>query len=137
MRQKQQRASVGAAAGRQARTIALVRQEVAAAYGDARARREQVEIARERLATATDGFRRDLERARQAVPDRVGRTPRPIEVINSLKLLIEARRKLVETIIDDDQAQFQLFVAMGSPPPLEQPTDPEHPSVAIRAWRRP
>jgi outer membrane protein TolC len=135
--QKERRAMVGAAAAHQARTIALVRQEVASAWGDALARREQVEIARERLATAADGFHRDLERARQAVPDHLGRLPLPIEVINSLKLLVEARRKLVETIIDYDQAQFQLLVAMGSPPPLEQPTDPDHPSVVIRALAAP
>ena len=136
-RQKLRRAEVGAAAARRARAIAMVREEVASALGDARARREQVEIARERLSTAVDGFRRDLERALQAVPDRVGRTPRPIEVINSLKLLVEARRQLVRTIVDYDQAQFRLFVAMGSPPPLEQPADPEHPAVPIRALAAP
>ena len=98
----------------------MVRSEVAAAYGEARALRQEVDIAREGLDTARDGFRRDLERARQAVPDRVGQTPRPVEVVNSLKLLIEARRRLIRAITDYDQAQFRLFVAMGSPPPLEE-----------------
>ncbi len=130
--QKERRAEVGAAIGRQTRTIALVRQEVASAYGEARARLEQVEIARERYETALDGFRHDFARARQADPNRVGGTPRPIEVINSLKLLAEARRKLVSTIVDYDQEQFRLFVALGAPPPLEQPTNPRHQSVAIR-----
>ncbi len=135
--QKQRRAQVGEATGRQARTIAMVRQEVAAAYGEARARRDEIEIAREGLNTARDGFRRDIERAEQAVPNQQDRTPRPIEVVNSLKLLIEARRRLIRTIVGYDQAQFRLFVAMGSPPPLDQPADPTSPPVAIRTLAAP
>ncbi len=135
--QKQNRARVGEAVAQRARTIALVRQEVASALGDARARLEQVEVARERYEVAAQGFRRDIERALEADPNKPGNTPRPIETINSLKLLIVARRMLVRTVIDYDQAQFRLFVAMGSPPPLEHPVDPGHAPVTIQALASP
>ncbi len=135
--QKRRRAEVGASSGRQAHVVARVRAEVADAYGETLARREQVDIARVGLATSMDGFQRDLARSRQAVPDQLGRTPRPIEAINSLKLLIEARRRLIRTITDYDQSQFRLFVAMGSPPPLEQHSDPSAPGVSIASLSAP
>jgi outer membrane protein TolC len=131
LEQKRRRAEMGAAAGRRASAIALVRAEVAAAWGEARAWREQVEIAREGLNIAIEGFRRDLERALEAVPDHQGRAPLPIDVLNSLQLLVEARRRLIRVITEYDRAQFRLFVALGSPPPLEQPSDPAARRVSI------
>ena len=68
VQQKRQRAEVGAATGRQARAISMVREQVASALGEARAQREQIEVAREGLATAMDGFRRDLERVVRPYP---------------------------------------------------------------------
>ena len=127
----------GAATARQARTIALVREEVASALADARARREQVEIARERLATATDGFRRDLERALRAVPDHQGRTPRPIEVINSLKLLVERGASSWRRSSTTTRPSSSSSSRWAPPRPWQQPTDPDRPPVAIRALRRP
>jgi outer membrane protein TolC len=43
----------------------------------------------------------------------------PIEVIDSLKLLAQARVRLIEAITRFNQAQFALFVALGSPPPID------------------
>jgi outer membrane protein TolC len=131
LEQKRERAAVGEAVGRQSRTITMVRAQVAEALGEALANREQVEIARQGLATASDGFQRDLLGALEAVPNRIGSAARPVEVVNSLNLLAEARRRLIRVIIDYNQAQFRLFVAMGSPPPLEHPADPAIPGVSI------
>src|SRR5262249_51758006 len=131
LEQKRRRAEMGAAAGRRASAIALVRAEVAAAWGEARAWREQVEIAREGLNIAIEGFRRGLERALDGIPAHQARAPLPIDVLNSLQLLVEARRRLIRVITEYDQAQFRLFVALGSPPPLEQPSDPTARGVSI------
>ena len=131
MQQKQRRAQVGEATGQQSRVINLVRDQVASAYGDARAQREQVEIDRVELETAMEGFRRDIEQMLGAVTSGKVRAPRPIEVLNSLTLLARARLNLIRSITAYDQSQFRLFVALGSPPPLDQPADPTSPAVPI------
>jgi hypothetical protein len=42
-------------------------------------------------------------------------------MVNSLDLLAEARQNHLRAIVDFNRAQFRLFVALGSPPPLERP----------------
>ena len=46
---------------------------------------------------------------------------RPIEVLNSLSLVGGARVNVIAALLRYDQAQFRLFVALGSPPPLLEP----------------
>ena len=116
-RQNQRRAEEGEAVASQARAINQARSEVVAALGEARALRQEIEIARGELATAERGFQNDLELIRQA-------GERPIEVLNSLNLLREAREALIDAVVGFNQSQFRLFVAMGSPPPLASPTAP-------------
>ena len=137
MQQKQRRAMLGVATSRQSRVVNMVRDEVASAYGDARAQREQVEINRVELETATEGFRRDIEQMLGAVTSGKVRAPRPIEVLNSLTLLARARLNLIQAITTYDQSQFRLFVALGSPPPLDQPADPSSPAVPISTFSAP
>ena len=137
MQQKRRRAQVGEATGQQSRVINLVRDQVASAYGDARAQREQVEIDRVELETAMEGFRRDIEQMLGAVTSGKVRAPRPIEVLNSLTLLARARLNLIRSITAYDQSQFRLFVALGSPPPLDQPADPTSPAVPIGTFSAP
>jgi outer membrane protein TolC len=67
------------------------------------------------LASAESGFREDLDRSRQKLG-------RPIEVLNSLNLLAAARVNLIKALLHYDQAQFRLFVALGSPPPIPAPS---------------
>jgi outer membrane protein TolC len=112
--QRRRRAEVGATFAEAARTASLVREEVAAARADALAERERVKLAVAELATSERGFRLDLERARQA-------RGLPIEVLNNLDLLIKSREDLVRTVVSFNQAQLRLFVALGTPPPLEIP----------------
>jgi hypothetical protein len=40
----------------------------------------------------------------------------PIEVIDSLRLLTRSRYQYLDAIIDYNQAQFELYVALGQPP---------------------
>jgi outer membrane protein TolC len=111
---RQRRGQVGVALGDQSLAINQVRREVSAALADATAARARVDITARQLATAQAGFREDLDRIR-------GTVARPIEMTNSLDLLSEARQTHLRAIIEYDRAQFRLFVALGSPPPLERP----------------
>ena len=63
------------------------------------------------LATAQRAFQEDLKRARNL-------EAWPIEVLNSLDLLDSARQDLIRALVGYDEAQFQLFVALGRPPTL-------------------
>jgi outer membrane protein TolC len=108
------RAQVGVALGDQSLTINQVRREISAALASATAARGRVDVTARQLATAQAGFREDLGRIR-------GTIARPIEMTNSLDLLSEARQNHLRAIIDYNRAQFRLFVALGSPPPLERP----------------
>ena len=61
------------------------------------------------MRTGTNGFREDLDRIR-------GGVGLPIEVLNNLNLLAHARLEYLDSIVDYNEAQFQLFVALGQPP---------------------
>jgi outer membrane protein TolC len=111
---KERRARIGEMTAEQSRTINLARREVAAGLADAQAARNQIGVARAELASAELGFKEDLERSRQNLG-------RPIEVLNSLTLLAQARVNLIRALVHYDQAQFSLWVSLGSPPPLETP----------------
>ncbi len=111
---KGRRAEIGMAEAERARVVNMVRREVLQAVALAAAKRFQVDVRRRELQTAEKGYHEDLTRAQGAVG-------RPIEVLNNLKLLAGARQDLVRAIIESNQAQFALFVALGSPPPLPNP----------------
>jgi outer membrane protein TolC len=114
---KERRARVGQMAAEQSATINLARGEVSAALADAQAAHNEVGVARSELASAELGFKEDLERSHQNLG-------RPIEVLNSLTLLAQARVNLIRALVHYDQAQFALWVALGSPPPLDVPSVP-------------
>jgi outer membrane protein TolC len=113
-------AQVGEAEARRVATINQVRKDVASAQADALAARAEIEVARSELASAENGFREDLDRSYQNLG-------RPIEVLNSLNLVGDARVNLVKAILHYDQAQFRLFVALGSPPPMLDAPNPDVP----------
>jgi outer membrane protein TolC len=119
---KERRARVGQTVAEQSATINLARGEVSAALADARAARNEVTVTRSELASAELGFKEDLSRSRQNLG-------RPIEVLNSLTLLAQARVNLIKALVHYDQAQFSLWVSLGSPPPLEAPQVPVRPAV--------
>ena len=90
---------------------------MSSALADARAAQNEIEVARRELSAAELAFRQDLDRTLF----RGGDQPRdvlPIELLNSLVLLADARVHLIEALVRFDQAQFRLWVSLGSPPPL-------------------
>jgi outer membrane protein TolC len=119
---RQRDAQLGQIVAERARTLNRVRSEVSIALADARAARNQIAIARRELATSLPGFHEDLDRSRQNLG-------RPIEVINSLTLVADARVHLIRALVQYDQAQFRLWVALGSPPPLVETSTPDQPPV--------
>ena len=133
--QKQRRGELGQADAERVRVMNLVRQEVASARAEAIAAHDQIDYARRQLETGESGFRGDLDRARQNLG-------RPIEVLNNLTYLAQARLNLIRIINQYNQQQFRLFVALGSPPPLLKPaeadltvapvTTPIHAPIAVK-----
>ncbi len=109
---KERRAQIGEMTAEQSRTINLARGQVAASLADAQAARNQIGVARQELASAQLGFKEDLGAAARTWGD-------PIEVLNSLTLLAEARVNLIRAQVHYDQAQFSLWVSLGTPPPLD------------------
>ena len=108
---KSRQADVGVAVGEQARVLNRIRREVASAQALARAYRLRMVNTRRELTAAQQGFREELDRIRNTVG-------RPVEATTLLRLLGEARINHLNAIVEYDRAQFQLFVALGSPPPL-------------------
>jgi outer membrane protein TolC len=86
-----------------------IRAEVAEAYAKAHARFALIGTYEEAVQSSTRGFREDLTRAKGAVG-------LPIEVLDSLRLLATARREYLDSIVDYNRAQFELYVALGQPP---------------------
>jgi outer membrane protein TolC len=122
--QNRRLARVGQADAQRVGVINQVRHEIITARALALAAREQIEIARKELTSAENGFREDADRSRQNLG-------LPIEVLNSLDLVAGARVNLIRALLRYNQAQFRLFVALGSPPPLVDPPKDEIPPPPV------
>jgi outer membrane protein TolC len=107
--QRQRRAQVGQAEADRLAVITTIRREVADAFADVAAQRQQIEIAKRQLHSAEEGFRLDMQRSRNL-------EGRPIEVLDSADLLVAARLAAVQSVIGHNQAQVRLFVALGQAP---------------------
>ncbi len=90
-------------------TVNRIAREVGDAWAGAEAKKRELQFAAQRLESAIRGAQEELERTR-------GGESLPIEAINSVNLLGEAGRALVDAIGGYDLAQFQLFVAIGQTP---------------------
>jgi outer membrane protein TolC len=93
-----------------------VRDEVAEAHARSHARFAQIAENEDAVRSAVQGFALDVNRIRQAVPVDEGKQARPIEVIDSLKLLAESKDGYLDAIIEYNEAHFELYVATGQPP---------------------
>src|SRR5262249_6097437 len=107
--QRQRRAQVGQAEAERLDVIATIRREVADAFAEVTAQRQQIEITKRQLRSAEEGFRLDMQRSRNL-------EGLPIEVLNSVELLVAARLAAIQAIIEFNQAQIRLFVALGQAP---------------------
>lgn len=122
--QKRRWAEVGQAVAERSTQIARVRAEVSEAFAEIAATRRQIELTTRQLKSAESGFREDLLRIRNTVG-------RPIEVVNSLELLNDARVARIRAVTDYNKAEFRLFVALGSPPPLGDSANAPLPAAPI------
>jgi outer membrane protein TolC len=114
---KERNAQIGQAVAERAKTINLARNEVSASLADARAAQNEIDVARQELATAELSYKEDLDRTRFMGGDKP-RDVLPIEMLNSLDLLANARVNLIRALVLYDQSQYRLWVSLGAPPPL-------------------
>jgi outer membrane protein TolC len=111
-----------------------VRTEVATAYARVHARFAQINTSERAVRSGASAFQEDLLRTR-------GNQGLPIEVLDSLRLLANARYDYLDAISDYNRAQFELYVALGQPPanylarPI--PADLIPPSTPSEAGGRP
>jgi len=86
-----------------------VRQEVVYAYVQALSWLAQVNWHAQAVRSGESASKEDLVRVR-------GRQGRPIELLDSLRQVIEARRDYLNAIIAYNLAEVRLYVALGNPP---------------------
>ena len=103
-------ANVGIENYRLAETINRVRTEVATAYARVHARFAQIDVAERAVRTSTEGYKEDFRRT-------FNNLGLPIEVLDSLRLLYRSRNAYLAAILEYNRAQFELYVALGQPPP--------------------
>jgi outer membrane protein TolC len=111
-----------------------VRAEVAGAHARAHARFAQIATAEEAVREATAAYAADVRAVRGAVG-------RPIELLESLRLLARARFAYLDAIADYNEAQIDLYVALGQPPAQALarpvPTAPPPPATPPREDKQP
>jgi outer membrane protein TolC len=97
-----------------------VRMEVADAYARSNVRFAQITTAEEAVIVGEDAYREDMLRIRNA-------EGLPIELLDSLRLWGRARNVYLNAVADFNEAQFDLYVAMGQPPAdaLARPVPPD------------
>jgi outer membrane protein TolC len=111
---KQRKTQEGQAIADRVRVMNQIRAEVTSARAESLALRSQVVNARIEFESSERGFSLDQTRLRESLA-------RPIEALDSLRLLAEARVALIEAITRANRTQFALFVSLGAPPPLNSP----------------
>src|SRR5690606_23196607 len=102
------RAQLEQARWRQVQVMDQVASEVAEAYAQVVARREQISLAQNGITAARDSHRRNTER----IQDALGL---PIEALQSIQALDAAQRQYVRAVADYNRAQFRLHRALGCP----------------------
>jgi outer membrane protein TolC len=90
-------------------TLDMIGQQVAAAYAATHARFAQIATTEKSVQTSKNGYEEDMLRIRQG-------QGLPIELLDSLRLLGESRLTYLDAIVDYNEAQFALYVALGQPP---------------------
>ncbi len=105
-----------------------VRAEVADAYARKQTQLAQLQFREQAVASSQAAYEQDLRRVRAG-------EGRPLEVLDSLRLVLRSRQDYLNTIIDYNEAQFALYTAMGQPPAdlLARPTGGFNPAGEPRA----
>lgn len=93
---------------REVAVVDQVAREVVEAHVQALSRKRQIDVAQGAVKVARDSYERNLARIKNA-------QGLPLEALQSIQALSQAQREYVRAIIEYDQAQFQLFRAIGWP----------------------
>jgi outer membrane protein TolC len=100
----------------QVELLNMVRADVAEAYARAHARYAQIGVYEEAVRSGYLAFHEDLDRTRLMVGQEGTTRVLPIELLNSFNLLADARLDYLDAIIDYNESQFAMYVALGQPP---------------------
>jgi outer membrane protein TolC len=93
---------------REVQQLDLVAREVVEAHAQVNARRRQIAVAESAIEAANNSYRRNLDRIRNA-------QGLPIEVLQSIQALDQARREYLRAVVDYNAAQFRLHRSLGWP----------------------
>lgn len=85
-----------------------VAREIIEAHAQVVARYKQIAVAESGIAAATDSYKRNMERIRAG-------EGLPIEVLQAIQALDQARRDYLRSVISYNEAQFRLHRALGWP----------------------
>jgi outer membrane protein TolC len=105
------KAQLGASKFQEIAVLNQVRAEVAIAYARTHARFAQIGTTEAAVLASQRGFREDYDLTTEQT-NRV----LPIELLNNFRLLNQARREYLDAIVGYNNAQFELYVALGQPP---------------------
>ncbi len=102
----------------QVELLNMVRDDIAEAYARTHARYAQIGTYEDAVRSGYLSFHEDLDSTRAGVGHAGARTRDvlPIELLNSFQLLAGARLDYLDAIIDYNEAQFAMYVALGQPP---------------------
>jgi outer membrane protein TolC len=102
----------------QVEILNMVRADIAEAYARTHARYAQIGVYEEAVRSGYLAFKEDLDRTMQGVGEESVRPSKvlPIELLNSFTLLADARIDYLDAIIDYNESQFAMYVALGQPP---------------------
>jgi outer membrane protein TolC len=89
-------------------TMDQVAREILEADAQVDARQTEMPVAESAIQAATDSYRRNMERIRAG-------EGLPIEVLQSIQALAQARREYLRTVVGYNEAQFRLHRALGWP----------------------
>jgi outer membrane protein TolC len=106
---RERRGALAIATAKQERVLDQIAREVAEAHALMHVRRQEIDAATRRIATAERAYRLDLQRSKNL-------EGHPIELLHSARLANAARLELIRATVGYNQAQFRLFVALGQPP---------------------
>ncbi len=105
------KARLGARQFQEIAVLNQVRAEIAIAYARTHARFAQIGTYEAAVRASQRGFREDYDLTTQQT-NRV----LPIELLNNFRLLNQSRREYLDAIVGYNNAQFELYVALGQPP---------------------
>lgn len=101
-------AQLDQAEARQVAVMDRIAREISEAHAQVTSRRQQRANAERAIKAATNSYNRNMERIREG-------QGLPIEVLQAIDALDQARREYLRTLVDYNEAQFRLHRALGWP----------------------